>query len=364
MGSIIATFAIYGAHLHLADRGNLDWRLPLWLQMVCPGAVCMGIWFVPESPRWLVGKGNVDEARKIIARYHADGDPSHPLVNLEMAEITMSLREVGLSKPSTFFDLRIMFNTRSARYRTMINMAMSWFGQFSGNKCVVFPLKISTNIFSVISYYLPSLLQNVGITDTSTLLILNAIYALIGWFFATLGARCHDIFGRRQMFLWSVAGLVLCLSITAGTAAGYVRTSSLASSRASIAFIYIFGAIFAFSWTSMQPLYPIEVMSNRMRAKGVFLFQITASVSGFVNTFAAPVALKNIGYWFYVFFVFWDMFEFVFIYLFFIETKGRTLEEMDEVFEAKNPRKRSVEKVKVVIKRSIGVDGRQRERQY
>jgi Sugar (and other) transporter len=43
----------------------------------------------------------------------------------------------------------------------------------------------------------------------------------------------------------------------------------------------------------------------------------------------------------YVFFVFWDVFEAVFIYFFFVETKGRTLEELDEVFEAKNPRKAS-----------------------
>jgi len=43
----------------------------------------------------------------------------------------------------------------------------------------------------------------------------------------------------------------------------------------------------------------------------------------------------------YVFFVFWDVFEFVFIYFFFVETKGRTLEELDEVFDAKNPRKAS-----------------------
>jgi hypothetical protein len=50
---------------------------------------------------------------------------------------------------------------------------------------------------------------------------------------------------------------------------------------------------------------------------------------------------RNIRYWFYVFFVFWDVFEFVFIYFFFVETKGRTLEELDEVFSAKNPRKAS-----------------------
>lgn len=47
----------------------------------------------------------------------------------------------------------------------------------------------------------------------------------------------------------------------------------------------------------------------------------------------------------YVFFVFWDLFEFVFVYFFFVETKGRTLEELDRVFESKNPRKTSTRKL-------------------
>lgn len=51
LGSILATFTIYGANLHLS--GNLKWRLPLWLQMVFPGIVCLGVLFIPESPRWL-----------------------------------------------------------------------------------------------------------------------------------------------------------------------------------------------------------------------------------------------------------------------------------------------------------------------
>ena len=51
LGSIIATSAVYGAHKNLQNNGNLDWRLPLWLQMLCPGFVVIGILFCPESPR-------------------------------------------------------------------------------------------------------------------------------------------------------------------------------------------------------------------------------------------------------------------------------------------------------------------------
>lgn len=47
----------------------------------------------------------------------------------------------------------------------------------------------------------------------------------------------------------------------------------------------------------------------------------------------------------YVFFVFWDLFQLGFIYFFFVETKGRTLEELEEVFQAKNPRKASTKKI-------------------
>lgn len=123
-------------------------------------------------------------------------------------------------------------------------------------------------MFSVASYYLPYLLENVGITDTNTKLLLNIIYAITGWIPAMIGARLHDVVGRRKLLLASTAGMAVCLALAAGTAAGYVHTGSHASSSASIAFIYLFGSVFAIGFTSMQPIYPGEVLSNDMRAKG------------------------------------------------------------------------------------------------
>lgn len=128
--------------------------------------------------------------------------------------------------------------------------------------------QVANVISSVASYYLPYLLENVGITDTNTKLLLNVIYAITGWIPAMIGARFHDVVGRRKMLLGSTAGMAVCLAIAAGTAAGYVETKSHTASSASIAFIYIFGSVFAFAFTSMQPIYPGEVLSNDMRAKG------------------------------------------------------------------------------------------------
>ncbi|KAG9252925.1 general substrate transporter [Emericellopsis atlantica] len=329
MGSIIATFAVYGSNLHL--HGNIKWRLPLWLQILCPAIVVLGGWWLPESPRWQVGHGHEEKARQFIIEYHANGDADHPIVAIEMQEIEASLESVIGRSAWACFDVRSLFKSRARLYRLMLAMTMAWFGQFSGN--------------NVSSYYLPIMLENVGITSTSLTLLLNAIYAITGWIAATIGARLHDVVGRRKMLMGSCLGMSVALAIVAATAAEYEKSGSVPSSSASIAFIFIFGVVFAVGFTPMQPIYPAEVLANDMRANGMMLFQITAGCASFINTFAAPTAMKNIRYWFYVFFVFWDLFEFAFIYFFFVETKGRTLEELDAVFEAKNPRKASTRKV-------------------
>jgi MFS family permease len=142
---------------------------------------------------------------------------------------------------------------------------------------------------------LPRLVAFVGVTDPNTQLLLNIIYAIGGWIPAIIGARLHDIVGRRKMLMGATAGMAVCLAIAAGTAADSVQTGSRKASVASITFIYIFGSVFALAFTSMQPIYPGEVLSNDMRAKKMGVFQLTSGCAGFANTFAAPVALNNVS---------------------------------------------------------------------
>ncbi|KAM0228235.1 hypothetical protein ACHAPO_010883 [Fusarium lateritium] len=279
------------------------------------------------APDTLPGPGRDEEAREFIVKHHANGDADHPIVAIEMHEIRDSLVEVQGRSQWACFDLRSLYKSPARRYRLLLVIAMSWFGQFSGN--------------NVSSYYLPIMVKNVGITSTNLILLLNAFYALTGWIAALIGARLHDIVGRRKMFMSSCLGMSISLAIVAATAAEYESSGSVPSSSASIAFIFIFGVTFAVGFTPMQPIYPAEVLANDMRANGMMVSMITSGCASFVNTFAAPVAMENIRYWFYVFFVFWDLFELGFIYFFFVETKGRTLEELTVVFEARNPRKAS-----------------------
>ena len=276
-------------------------------------------------------------------------------MDLELDEIEASLATQGMTSIRNYFDVRILVKSPAHRYRLLLVMTFAWFGQFSGN--------------NIASYYLPIMLTNVGITQVNLLLLMNAIYAVIGWIFATTGARFHDVWGRRKMLMGSCGAMAVCLAIVAGAAAKYQQSGSTEASAASIAFIFIFGAVFAFSFTPMQPIYPAEVLSSMfdnlvliffplsyltfraylltmtvddMRARGMMIFSITSGCAGFVNTFAAPEALKNITYWFYVFFAFWDVLECLFIYVFYVETKGWTLEELEEVFESSSPKHASL----------------------
>jgi uncharacterized membrane protein YqaE (UPF0057 family) len=76
----------------------------------------------------------------------------------------------------------------------------------------------------IASYYLPYLVANVGVTNTNMQLLLDIIYAITGWIPAMIGARLHDVAGRRKMRLGCTIGMAVCLSIVAGTGSGYVQT--------------------------------------------------------------------------------------------------------------------------------------------
>lgn len=328
IGSIIATWSAYGTNKRYGNS-HLSFRIPLWLQLLCPGLVCILIHFAPESPRFHYLKGNKDKARNFFIKYHANGDETHPIVNYQMAQLEMSLLNVPKLTIKDYFDYRILFRTKRDAKRSSLVIAASWFGQFSG--------------LAVVGYYFTTILLDLGIENETTRLLLNGVNSILGYIFATAGSLLVGRLGRRFVFLYSTSGFVACFAILAACLATFQNQGNKAAGRAGIAIIYIINNVFfSFGYTPLQPLYPAEVLSSVMRVRGMGLFQLVQGTAGFVNTYAAPVAMQNIKYWFYVFFVFWDIFEVIVIYFFFIETKGLSLEEIDLVFLSENPVKSSI----------------------
>lgn len=129
VGALVASCAARGG---LSYSGtNTSWLIPVGLQMMFPGIVVLGAWFLPESPRWLYVHGQPDRAQAILAKYHGEGNPENAWVQLQMSEYESHLEMDGSDK--RWWDYRALFVDRGSRYRLACNCVISLFGQWAGN---------------------------------------------------------------------------------------------------------------------------------------------------------------------------------------------------------------------------------------
>jgi MFS family permease len=201
------------------------------------------------------------------------------------------------------------------------------------------------------------MLQGAGITDNRTRLLYNGCQNVVSFGGAVVGAIFTDSWGRRRQLLVSTTGIVIIFCIitalnatnTYTTSDGTILAKSSASSKAEIAFIFIFGFVYSAGWTPLQALYPVEVLRYESRAKGMGFYNFWVNIAGFYNTFVTGIAFTGAGWKYYFLFIFWDVLEVALIYFLFVETKNRTLEELAEIFRAKNPVSFSLKKTEVAV---------------
>ncbi|KFY50801.1 hypothetical protein V496_09155 [Pseudogymnoascus sp. VKM F-4515 (FW-2607)] len=346
VGALVATGAARGG---LTYAGNTQWLIPVWLQMMFPGLIVILAWFLPESPRWLYVRGRVVEAQAILTKYHGEGNPNSEWVKLQMMEYETHLEIDGTDR--TWWDYRALFRDRASRYRLLMNCIVSLFGQWAGN--------------GIVSYYLSKFLDTAGIRGAETQINVQLGMNAIQIVFAGFGASQVDRFGRRPMLIFVNIACCLCwIGITVATSIANVQENSteeyLASipgpvSKAVLAWVYIFQICYSTGWTPMQALYPVEVLSFEMRAKGMAFSNLFTSIGLLANQFGVSVALVDIAWKTYIVFTVWCAIQAGIIWYLVPETKNRTLEELDAIFHAKNPRKASTERKKLELDANANV---------
>ena len=280
-GAIIAAWSTFGS---FKLDSSWSWRIPSALQGL-PSVLQLGLlWFGPESPRWLVSKGRDTEALHLLAYYHADGNKNDPLVQFEYEEIKAA---IDLDKAvAATVGWTSMIKTPGNRKRLTIIVALAWFSQWSGN--------------GLVSYYLNQVFDTIGITDPTTQLLINGVLQIWNLAWAVTAATLVERIGRRILFISSCTGMLLFFVLQTVCSARYAITQSHSAAHAVIAFIFLFYASYDIAFTPLIVSYTLEILPYPLRAKGFTLFGFVLSIAIIFNQYVNPVALRKIGWKYYV----------------------------------------------------------------
>jgi len=313
IGQIVAAGICFGTNNIASDWA---WRIPSLLQ-ICPSTLQLGlVFFLPESPRWLVSKDRGEEAYAVLVKYHAEGDASSEFVKAEMAQINTVIRIEQEASRKTWLDL---FATAGMRRRSLITTMLGLFTQWSGN--------------TLISYYLGDLLAMVGITDSLTKQKINLASSCWNLVCACTVALLVTTFRRRTMYLTCTVSLLLCyiawtVSMQQASTAKDAGHPNQHAAVATIFFIFAYAPCYNIGYNALTYTYMVEIWPYTERSRGISLFQLFGRLASFFTTFVNPIGLQNAKWKYLISYCCWLAFEVTFVYFFFPETAGRTLEEL------------------------------------
>ncbi|KAK7033140.1 hypothetical protein R3P38DRAFT_3313203 [Favolaschia claudopus] len=318
LGSIISAWICFGSSYTTASGDNWSWRAPTLIQALIPVLQVAFVWFVPESPRFLVSKGLESKATKILAKYHANGDTEpNPLVQFELAQIRHALRlQEEIDRRTSYWGL---FTTPGNRKRMRLIVAIAMFSQWSGN--------------GLVSYYINLVLEGVGITGTRTKASINAGLQVFNFAVAVIASFLVDYMGRRTLFIISNAGMLGSFALWTITEAIFNNLHKTAAAKATIPVIFVFYFFYDLAYTPMLVAYTLEILPYRIRAKGFAVMNLVVFLTSAFNQFVNPWAIQKIGWLYYLVYLGWLVFELLFILRYVVETKGRTLEETAIIFD-------------------------------
>ncbi|KAK3329921.1 general substrate transporter [Apodospora peruviana] len=336
-GSIPAAIVTFGCNY---IDNNYSWRIPLIGQAVACVFVMGAVFFIPESPRFLMANDREAEAIEFLVKYHGNGDRNSRLVLLELEEMREGIKLDGIDK--TWWDYRPLLLTHSGRWRMAQVLMISIFGQFSGNGLGYF----NTVIFAGLG--VDTVPQQLGFN------VLNSVLSAIG---ALTAVSLTDRMPRRKVLVFGTFLCAVTLAINSGLSAGLEQSginaekkpNNMSYAQGGLAWYFLFNIVFSFTYTPLQGVIPTEALETTTRAKGLAMSGFIVNAMGFINQFAGPIALGNIGYKYIYVFVGWDLVETALWYFFCVESQGRTLEQLEWVYQQKYPVKASLKVDKVII---------------
>jgi sugar porter (SP) family MFS transporter len=331
LGSLIVSVVGWGT---ASINGEWSWRSITFIQAVPSMLQLCGIWFIPESPRFLVNKDKSEEALQVLAKHHGGGDVNNATVQFQYREIKETIQADRLAgRATTYMDF---FRTKGNRWRLAIIISLGIISQYSGN--------------ALFSNYMDIIYNGAGITSQNDKLALSAGKTIMDLSISIAAALSVDKVGRRPLFLVAISGMVF--SFVLWTIAGGIYENSdypcedadgnpkvcysnKSAGYAQIAFVWLFGVFYDIGFSGLLVAYALEVLPFHLRAKGMMIMNITVQAVLANGNQTNVLAWNNFpNHWnFMLFYTLWDTVELIFVYFVYVETKGPTLEEIARIFD-------------------------------
>ncbi|KEZ42096.1 hypothetical protein SAPIO_CDS6332 [Scedosporium apiospermum] len=311
LGQVVATCVTYGTKNIDSDPG---WRIPTGLQLIIPAIILALLPLVPESPRWLLRRGRREEATKNLRKLRpGDGDDEIQL------EIEALIYINNNEEKGTWSEV---FN-RTNRSRTAVAVLAMFGQQITGQ---AFPSQ-----YGVVFY------QSQGFGDKSFLFnIIQNILSLVAIFFTW---SFIDGIGRRPILMVGGTLMALWLFILGGM--GSSSNINSAGKGLVVASVMLFQFFFNLSWAPSSYVVLSEAAASRLKEKTNLLASVISVLTTFVTSFTIPYLINeryaNLGAKVGFIYGAINVIMVVLTFFFIPELKGRTLEEVDQLFASGVP---------------------------
>ena len=281
---------------------QLGWRYMLGSEGIPAILFFILLFFVPESPRWLVKENRSDEALKILNKINGPE---------EIHRILKEIKEAVNEEKGSFLDL---FKP-GIRKAMVVGSVLALFSQVTGINAII--------------YYAPEIFKQVGFGSESAL-FQTMIIGFVNMLFTLVAIRFIDYWGRRTLLIWGISGMVSCL-----LGMGMFFYFEITSGSLLLLFILGFIASFASSlgpipWVLISEIFPTKTRGTAMSFSIVILWLGVVLITQFF-----PVLLSLFGgaFTFWIFMIN-ALILLIFTLIFIPETKQKTLEEIQEIWKS------------------------------
>ncbi|KAL7797410.1 high-affinity glucose transporter [Trichoderma ceciliae] len=347
-GILIQYLIQYGAvKLIDSDSNSLHpqdsaFRISFGVQIVPGLLLFIALFFLPQSPRYYATEDLWGASVQLLADLHGNGDMRHPQVLAQYREIEDDLRAERENGEASF---RMLLFQKHLRRRLALGMSVQAWSQLCG--------------VNIMMYYVVYIVVGAGIASP---FLIASIQYVINVVFTVPGIFLVDKWGRRPTLLVGSFIMMTCLFFM-GTLQKYYGQPNTAETRsdlnaqlswiveenrpASIGIIFfscLFVATFAATWGPISWVYPAEIFPNGIRSRAVALCTATNWLCNVAVAFAVPRLLWAINYNTYYMFGAFNCVALIHMFVAAYETKGYTLEEMDEAFSSRLPAWKSRQK--------------------